>query len=37
MALSLSGEKGSSVLLILLAGLVGYVAYTGTLLDTFGM
>lgn len=36
MALSLSGEKGSSVLLILLAGLVGYIAYTGTLLDTFG-
>lgn len=37
MALSLSGEKGTSVLLILLAGLVGYVVYTGTLLDTVGM
>ena len=37
MALSLSGEKGTSLLLILLAGLVGYVAYTGTLLDTVGM
>ncbi len=37
MALSLSGEKGTSVLLILLAGLVGYVVYTGTLLDTIGM
>lgn len=37
MALSLSGEKGTSVFLILLAGLVGYVAYTGTLLDTIGM
>ena len=37
MALSLSGDKGTSVLLILLAGLVGYVAYTGTLLDNVGM
>lgn len=37
MALSLSGEKGTSVFLILLAGLVGYIAYTGTLLDTLGM
>jgi Tfp pilus assembly protein PilO len=37
MALSLSGGKGTSVVLILLAGLVGYIAYTGTLLDTLGM
>lgn len=37
MALSLSGEKGTSVFLILLAGLVGYIAYTGTLLDTLGL
>jgi type IV pilus assembly protein PilO len=37
MALSLSGGKGTSVLAILLAGLVGYIAYTGTLLDTIGM
>ena len=37
MALSLSGEKGTSVLLILLAGLVGYVVYSGTLLDTVGL
>ena len=29
MALSLSGEKGTNVFLILLAGLVGYIAYTG--------
>lgn len=37
MALSLSGDKGRNVLLLLLAGLVGYVVYTGTLLDTFNM
>ena len=37
MALSLSGGKGTSVVLILLADLVGYIAYTGTLLDTLGM
>jgi Tfp pilus assembly protein PilO len=37
MARSLSGDKGTSVLLILLAGLVGYVAYTGTLLDNVGL
>ena len=37
MALSLSGEKGTSILLILLALLVGYVAQTGTLLDTVGL
>ena len=37
MALSLSGEKGTSVLLILLAGLVGYVVYSGTLLDNVGL
>jgi Tfp pilus assembly protein PilO len=37
MALSLSGEKGTSILLILLAGLVGYVVYSGTLLDTVGL
>jgi Tfp pilus assembly protein PilO len=37
MALSLSGEKGTSVFLLLLAALVGYVVYTGTLLDTVGL
>ena len=31
------GRQGTSILLILLAGLVGYIAYTGTLPDTVGM
>ncbi len=37
MALSLSGEKGTKALLIMLALLFGYVVYTGNLLDTVGM
>jgi Tfp pilus assembly protein PilO len=37
MALSLSGDKGTKVLMILLACLVGYIAYSGTLLDTLGL
>jgi Tfp pilus assembly protein PilO len=37
MALSLSGDKGTKVILIVLALLFGYVVYTGSLLDTVGM
>jgi type IV pilus assembly protein PilO len=37
MALSLSGDKGTKVILIVLALLFGYVVYTGSLLDTIGM
>jgi type IV pilus assembly protein PilO len=37
MALSLSGDKGTKVILIVLALLFGYVVYTGSQLDTIWM
>jgi len=35
--MALSSQKATPVLVAMLAGLVGYIAYTGTLLDTVGM
>jgi type IV pilus assembly protein PilO len=34
---SLSNQKSAPVLVILLAGLVGYIAYTGAVIDNLGM
>jgi type IV pilus assembly protein PilO len=34
---SLSSQKSAPVLVVLLAGVVGYIAYTGAVIDTFGM
>ena len=34
---SLSSQKSAPVLVILLAGLVGYIAYTGAVIDNLGM
>ena len=37
MASLISTQKATPALVVLLAGLVGYIAYTGAVLDTFGM
>jgi hypothetical protein len=34
---SLSSQKSAPVLVVLLAGVVGYIAYTGAVIDNLGM
>jgi type IV pilus assembly protein PilO len=35
--MALSAQKSTPILLVLLAGLVGYIAYTGTVIETIGL